>query len=246
MSRIRIFAGPNGSGKSTLFRQVSERFNVGVFINADLIEQELTRSGLIDFTTYNLKISDPDFEEFKNTPVAGSLLKKAEQEGLPIDISVKENFFVDKSKQSHSYESALAALFIRKILVAQKKTFSFETVMSHPSKVEEIETATKNGYKAYLYFVCTDNPLVNIQRVDNRVDKGGHAVQDDKISSRYFKSLENLFAAIKVSYRTYLFDNSGSTMTLIAEIFADKLVLHSNTIPNWVEHYVLQHYMQHT
>lgn len=242
MSRLRIFAGPNGSGKSTLYKQVSSRFNTGAFINADLIEQELSKSGLIDLSSYGIKVNESDFEEFKQGHVAQSLIQKAQKENLTIDISVKENFFVDRSKQSHSYESALAAMFIRTILKKQKKTFSFETVMSHPSKVDELSNAAENGYKVYLYFVCTDDPLVNVQRVENRVEKGGHPVNDDKISSRYYKALENLMGAIKVSYRAYLFDNSGSSMTLIAEIYSNKLIVHSSKIPNWVENYVLKYF----
>lgn len=47
--------------------------------------------------------------------------------------------------------------------------FAFETVMSHKSKIKEIAAAKKKGYKIYLYFVCIDNPDINIERVKDRV-----------------------------------------------------------------------------
>ena len=244
MGRIRVFAGPNGSGKSTLFQQLQHTFNTGIFINADIIEQQLSQSGLIDLNAYGIKASEEDFEQFKQSPQASSLIQKAISEKLDIDIGLRENFIVDKSKSSHSYESALAALFIRHLLIRKNKTFSYETVMSHRSKIAELTAAKEAGYRNYLYFVCTDDPLVNIQRVENRVEKGGHAVLDDKISSRYYKTLDNLFDVIRVCYRTYLFDNSGTTMILIGEIFADKLTMYTGQVPNWVQQHVLKHYVQ--
>ena len=48
--------------------------------------------------------------------------------------------------------------------------------MSHVSKVDEVSKIVNLGYDASLYFVCIDSPEVNISRVNNRVDKGGHEV----------------------------------------------------------------------
>lgn len=45
--------------------------------------------------------------------------------------------------------------------------------MSHPSKLQILEQALKSGYKNYLYFIATESPYVNIDRVSARVQKGG-------------------------------------------------------------------------
>ena len=42
MKRFRMFAGPNGSGKSTLIEDVKKYYNVGYFINADVISIVMT------------------------------------------------------------------------------------------------------------------------------------------------------------------------------------------------------------
>lgn len=86
---------------------------------------------------------------------------------------IKENFIVDTSKETHSYEGAFIASFLRHLLIEQSKSFSFETVMSHTSKIDEIENMHSLGYAAYLYFVCIDSPEVNVSRVNNRVEKRG-------------------------------------------------------------------------
>lgn len=46
------------------------------------------------------------------------------------------------------------------------------------------------GFKSYLYFICTKDLGINKQRVKNRISEGGHAVSDQKIEQRYYRSLE--------------------------------------------------------
>lgn len=55
--RLRIFAGLNGSGKSTLFDSLSKKYNLGVFLNADLIEKELLTKGFLDLNEFNLNLT---------------------------------------------------------------------------------------------------------------------------------------------------------------------------------------------
>ena len=45
--RLRIFAGPNGSGKST-FKTMIRRELLGIYINPDEIEKEISDRGFLD------------------------------------------------------------------------------------------------------------------------------------------------------------------------------------------------------
>jgi len=72
-----------------------------------------------------------------------------------------------------------------------------------------MKRASEMGYKVYLYFVSTESPLINEYRVELRKKKGGHDVPKDKITSRYYKSLDLLYDASKIAYQTFFFDNSG-------------------------------------
>jgi len=191
-ARLRIFAGPNGSGKSTLFDSFSKKYNAGIFLNADLIEKELADKGFIDLSDFNLNLTQNDLNEFLQTQRAASLVKKSIENNHKIDFRLKENVIVDAQKETHSYEGALISAFLRHHLQGNNIDFCFETVMSHPSKIEEIREAKEKGYKTYLYFICIDDPEVNVSRVENRVIKGGHNVSSEKVSSRYYNTLNNL------------------------------------------------------
>lgn len=96
------------------------------------------------------------------------------------------------------------------------------------------------GYKNYLYFISTESPLINIERVKQRVGLGGHFVLESKIKSRYFDSLKLLKDAVKYTYRTFVFDNSGKEAKLILEIYKGEEVFYNHPeIPKWVDEYLL-------
>ena len=83
----------------------------------------------------------------------------------------------------NAYFASVAADFIRQKLIASSTSFTFETVMSFPDKIELLCKAKARGYRTYLYYVATENPDINISRVRYRVSKGGHPVPEDKITS---------------------------------------------------------------
>jgi predicted ABC-type ATPase len=115
--------------------------------------------------------------------------------------------------------------------------------MSHPSKIDEMIEAKNKGFKTYLYFICIDDPEINISRVENRVQKGGHYVESDRIRKRYYETLKNLIGMVEQSDKCYFFDNSNE-FKLISKITEGGLELLENTeeLPNWFNKYLLCHY----
>lgn len=235
--RLRMFAGPNGSGKSTMFEDVKKQFNIGFYVNADDIQRQLQTENFISLKDYNITSNKLDFQDFLNS---STLLQKAEKSGSLLKLEFKNNQLINHSKNSFSYEAALIAAFIREQLLKGMNTFSFETVMSHSSKIEVLKEAKSHNFKTYLYFISTKSVSINIQRVENRVVKGGHPVPKNKIESRYYQSLALLPKAIPYTDRTYIFDNSRNHYRLILEIFQGKeIIVHQNSIPRWIENYLL-------
>lgn len=116
---------------------------------------------------------------------------------------------LDLPEPQRSAQARSIADFKRDICLQRRESFSFETVMSHPSKVELMIRAHDAGYDVMLYFVATSDPQINIGRVEDRVAKGGHDVPHDRISARYWRSLDLLAHAVLVARRTVAFDNSA-------------------------------------
>lgn len=238
--RLRMFAGPNGSGKSTVFNEIKTEYNLdlGVYLNADDIEIKLKRKESIHLADYNLSVEiGSKFNDFISSH---SLYKKAENDGYNIDLVFENGKILNPTNQTHSYEASILSDFLRQELIKSGQKLSFETVMSHPSKIETLKFSKENNYKNYLYFISTDNVEINKSRVIERVMNGGHPVPPNKIEERYYRSLLMLKDAIKSTYRTFVFDNSESKSRLILDIYKAKTVTYqSDSIPKWVDKYCL-------
>ena len=89
-------------------------------------------------------------------------------------------------------EAAVLADEKRYKSISLKEDFTFETVLSSRYKLDILEKAKSEGYFIKCIFVLTIDPSVNISRVAARVASGGHNVEEDKIRSRYYKSIENI------------------------------------------------------
>ena len=85
----------------------------------------------------------------------------------------------------------------------------FETVFSAADKIIFLERAQKAGYFIRLFFVGTDHPTINANRVAQRVLEGGHDVPIPKIIFRYAKSINNCALAATFGDRLYVHDNSA-------------------------------------
>jgi predicted ABC-type ATPase len=131
--------------------------------------------------------------------------------------------------------------FLRHLLLEAGISFSFETVMSSRDKVEFMRAAQAVGYRTYLYYIATEDPEINVNRVENRVKLGGHPVEAEKIRSRYTRSLDLLFDALSVSHRAYIFDNSKAPGGdfLVAELEGGTLSIRAESVPAWFKEAVL-------
>jgi predicted ABC-type ATPase len=77
---------------------------------------------------------------------------------------------------------------------------------------------------------------IQVSNEQLRVAQNGHYVDPDVISRRYFRSLKNLKFAIKQTDRAYVFDNTGTSAKLVAEITNGINVIMNSAIetPSWV------------
>lgn len=229
--RLRIFAGPNGSGKSTLFKNFKKKYDPGLFVNADDMERELREAGTLDLSPFGIEITTKVLEAYKSK---NSLFASALKLSPELRLTIAQNAIRLERGETNSYLAAFLAALLRHLVISARTPFSFETVMSHVSKLDEIREAKKVGYRCYLYFVCLESPEINEGRVASRVVHGGHSVPRDKIIERYSRALELLPQAIALCDRSFLFDNSGKNYVRFAEFEQGKLIQSlPDQIPRW-------------
>ena len=74
--------------------------------------------------------------------------------------------------------------------------------------LELLKRARKKGYFIRCYYILTADPMINVFRVRARVEAGGHDVPEDKISSRFDKTLALVHEVVAVCDICHIYDNS--------------------------------------
>ena len=137
-----------------------------------------------------------------------------------------------------AYEAADLAGRMRKVLVAQRESFVFETVFSDPvgDKVTFLKDARVAGYTVLLCFVGLENVQLSDDRVAMRVLQGGHDVPTEKLTQRYPRSLANLRRAIEQLPNVWVYDNSdlANPFRKVAEFVDGKCAEEFPPLPPWL------------
>lgn len=118
------------------------------------------------------------------------------------------NFPDQKARDIAAFDVAIK---MRNAAIESKKSFAFETVLSHPSRINEMLRLKEQGYTLLLTFITTDNPDTNVARVKQRVATGtttGHDVPEKTVRDRYERTLKLLPKAAEVVDAVFVYDNS--------------------------------------
>ncbi len=108
-----------------------------------------------------------------------------------------------------SYEAATLAAEMRDSMIARGESFCFETVFSHPSKIDFIAAAKAHGYSVILIYTHLIDPSLNEARVYQRTLEGGHGVPAAKIHARIPRTMKNIKTALLLVDEAWLLDNSS-------------------------------------
>jgi predicted ABC-type ATPase len=229
-----MFAGPNGSGKSTIKSMVPDGL-LGVYLNPDEIQQDIEGCGFLNVRDFGVETTREEILPFFTN---STLLRKAGLDDEAGHLQFTDGKLGFREVRVNAYFASVAADFLRQKLLEKRVSFSFETVMSSPDKVALLKQAQALGYRTYLYYIATEDPAINVARVKARVNLGGHDVPEEKIVSRYARSLGLLMEAVKHTNRAYLFDNSrqAADRLWIAEITEGReLELKCDPMPRWFQ-----------
>ena len=232
--RLRLFAGPNGSGKTTIKAHLQKPAAwFGTDINPDDLERGIRETGFLALAPFELTVTT---DEVRNHFATSAFLRTHKLHETAGTIVCRDGGIDFGGLAFNSYHASVLADLLRRKALAAKKTFTVETVMSARDKVELLQDARRRGYRTYLYFIATEAPEINVQRVKNRVADGGHDVPEAKVVERYHRSLGLLADAIRSTDRAYLFDTSADEPWFFAAITDGRtLDLKSGEIPTWFE-----------
>jgi len=158
--------------------------------------------------------------------------------GLPFinaDVLAKELY--SQAPEEHSYDAAKLATEMRFKLLHEGRSFCFETVFSHPSKIDFVAQAKALGYQIILVFIHLDTVSLNQARVAQRLSEGGHNVPDEKVASRIPRLLQNIKQTLPLCDQVRILNNSriDNPFQQVAVIRNGQIIQQEIPLPDWAK-----------
>lgn len=104
-----------------------------------------------------------------------------------------------------------------KDLVTRKRSFAFESTLSGLTYAKMLKDAKGNGYTIQIHYLWVPSTSICMQRIQNRIKKGGHSVPAVDVRRRYPNSIRNfLNIYLSLANNAWLWDVSTNPTSLVA------------------------------
>lgn len=121
-----------------------------------------------------------------------------------------------------SLQASRYMLMKTRYLLRKKKDFGIETTLATRTLLRMVREAQKEGYFVTILYFWLESPEMSMERVKDRVSKGGHNIPPETIVRRYYMGLEYFFDDyVKACDRWILADNSHPPFRVVAEGFRE-------------------------
>ena len=160
------------------------------------------------------------------------ILSKYEDFGARVNIDEiveAEGSWKDKLLQIFASRKALSMI---KECIDRGVSFHQETTVPNATIIKLIKRAREKGYTICLYYVGVENLQTAINRVNSRVQKGGHGIDEDIIRQRFDTIPSALADVLPLVDSAFFYDN---TVKFIQAAHAEnnKLVDVDIDLPVW-------------
>lgn len=101
--------------------------------------------------------------------------------------------------------------------IKRAESLVFETTLSGKNWIKLIKKAKDKNYNVKLHYVSIHSEELAVDRVNYRVQNGGHNIPEDVIRRRFNRSLEMFFSRYKqLVDEWYLYDNTNTRAKIVA------------------------------
>jgi predicted ABC-type ATPase len=90
----------------------------------------------------------------------------------------------------------------------ENKSFSQETTLTGKTILNNIKKAKSLGYFIEMHYVSLESADIAVERVNKRVNEGGHGIPEDVIRKRYIESWNNFKNFVAYYDLVVLYDNT--------------------------------------
>ena len=131
------------------------------------------------------------------------------------------------------------AVNMLKDYLSRGESFNQETTLCGKSIISTIKKAKNLGYFIELHYVGLDSAETAKERVQKRIQLGGHGIDNDIIEKRYYESLQNLKEIIPICDSIKFYDNTKYFIQ-IASYYQGKYINIIEQMPEWAKYVINQ------
>ena len=92
--------------------------------------------------------------------------------------------------------------------LAARRSFNQETTLAGHRALRTMAEAREKGYRVFLFYIGLANEGIALQRIERRVQAGGHDIDEALVRKRYRASLANLSKALPYCEEAHVLDNT--------------------------------------
>jgi predicted ABC-type ATPase len=119
--------------------------------------------------------------------------------------------------------------------IESNEDFMIESNLADSRSYEWISLIKAKNYQIILYYLSTDDVLINIGRVQRRVAEGGHDIPESIIRTRYSQSHSYLKTKLSEFNEVYLIDNSTDTSQIQVKLVDGLITEKAQDLQKWVK-----------
>lgn len=160
--------------------------------------------------------------------LTGTLKEERKDLGVIIDVDK-----IAATKGISNLEAGKEALAIINDCLKKEICFTQETTLSGHRTVKTVKEARSKGYYIRLYYVGVNTLDESLQRINNRVSKGGHDIPKSDVERRFASRFTSLKEILPYCDEAVMFDNENG-FTAVAEYSNGELIPKGNYKPQWL------------
>jgi predicted ABC-type ATPase len=132
-------------------------------------------------------------------------------------------------------EAGKKVLRLAEEYIATKQSFTAETTLSGRTYLTMAMRAKNLGFNIVVFFVGTSSIEINLERVRDRVKKGGHDVPEEDQRRRYPRTLKNVKKLLPMADLAVFFDNSTEKGHVLVGAGHADFMHWVEPVPEWAE-----------
>lgn len=112
--------------------------------------------------------------------------------------------------------------------IKNKQSFNWETTLISRMFYQTVQRAKQQGFKVNINFIGVNDVELSLKRIQKRIKKGGHGVEEKIVRSRFKAQFDNIAEILELVDHAVFYDNS-LVMQVVGTYHNGKLRMYNKT-----------------